>query len=306
MGTRGAIRGNGLAVACMLVWATNFPVTAILLKTWPPVLLAAERALIGGLVVGFVALAMGQTRSIAALVRSGPALVASLALAFSALLFVWGQKLVDPVAAAVIVSGMPIFSLTMGWIEGRERFSVQMGLAIALAVAGGIITSLVSAASGQKPSILGSLAVLIGVIAYVWQTRVMVDRVKGVPDMAKSAFVMLASGLITTLVAAAWRLGGAAEPVPDVSLTSLALLVWLGGIAIGASTVLWYAAGRMIGVTVTSMHHNMVPFYVITMAALSGATVTPWHVIGAVLVIAGAVLAQVPLKARQRARVTGP
>jgi len=306
MGTQGAIRGNLAAVACMLVWATNFPVTAILLKTWPPVLLAAERALIGGLVVGLVALVMGETRSILALMRSGPTLVASLALAFSTLLFVWGQKMVDPVAAAVIVSGMPIFSLAMGWIEGRERFTIQMGLAIALAVAGGMVTSLVSSASGQEPSILGSLAVLVGVVAYVWQTRIMVNHVRGASDMAKGAVPMLAAGLITALVAAAWRLGGAAEPVPDVSLTSLALLVWLGGVAIGASTVLWYAAGRMIGVTVTSMHHNMVPFYVIAMAALTGATVSREHVIGAALVIAGAVLAQVPLRVRQRARVTGP
>ena len=113
------------------------------------------------------------------------------------------------------------------------------------------------------------------------------------------------SGLITALVAAGWRLGGAVEPVPDISLTSLALLVWLGGIAIGASTVLWYAAGRMIGVTVTSMHHNMVPFYVIAMAALTGATVSREHVIGAVLVIAGAVLAQVPLTARAQSESDG-
>jgi len=302
MGSEGAIRGNGAAVACMLVWATNFPVTAILLRTWPPVLLTAERALIAGLVVSLVALAMGQTRSILALMRSGPTLLASLALALSGLLFVWGQKLVDPVAAAVIVSGMPIFSLAMGWIEGRERFTVQMGLAIALAVAGGIVTSLVSAASGQEASILGSLAVLVGVIVYVWQTRIVVNRVHGAPDMAKAAVVMLAAGLITALVAAAWHLSGKAEPVPDISLASLALLVWLGAVAIGASTVLWYAAGRMIGVTVTSMHHNMVPFYVIAMAALSGAAVSVQHIIGAALVIAGAVLAQVRLRPRARAR----
>jgi len=181
-----------------------------------------------------------------------------------------------------------------------------MGLAIAFAVAGGIVTSLVSAASGREPSIIGSMAVLVGVIAYVWQTRVMVNRVTGVPDMAKSAFAMLASGLMTALVAAGWRLGGMAEPVPDVSLASLALLVWLGGIAIAASTVLWYAAGRMIGVTVTSMHHNLVPFYVIAMTTLTGVAVTPQHLIGAVLVIAGAVLAQVPLGPRAQVKATGP
>ncbi len=306
MGSSNAARGNLAAVVCMLVWATNFPVTAILLKTWPPLLLTAERSLIGGLVVGVVALAMGQAGSFFHLVRSRPTIMASLALALSTLLFVWGQKLVDPVAAAVIVSGMPIFSITMGWFAGRERFTVQMGAAIALAMAGGIVTSLVSAASGQEPSVIGSLAVLVGVIAYVWQTRVMVDEVHGVPDMAKSAVTMLLAGLLTSAAVVAYRLSGQVETVPDVSVTSLAMLVWLGGIAIGASTVLWYAAGRLIGVTVTSMHHNLVPFYVIGMAALSGAAVTPQHIIGATLVISGAVLAQVRIGKRSRVRAVAP
>jgi len=90
-----------------------------------------------------------------------------------------------------------------------------------------------------------------------------------------------------------------------VSFTSLALLMWLGGIAIGASTVWWYAAGRMIGVTVASMHHNMVPFYVIVLAALGGAVVTGQHVLGALLVVAGAAIAQFRPRER-KAGVTQP
>jgi len=303
MASQGAIRGNLVAVLCMLVWATSFPVTVMLLETWPPMLLTAERSLIGGLVIGVAALAMGQSGSFFVLMRSRPTIIASAALSFSGLLFVFGQKLIDPVAAAVIVSAMPIFSVTMGWIAGRERFTLQLGAAIALAVAGGIVTSLVSAAgSGHAPSLAGSLLALVGVIAYTWQTRIMVEKVHGVPDMAKGAVTMVMAGLMSAVVVAAYRLSGQGAPVPDVSFTSLALLAWLGGIAIGASTVWWYAAGRMIGVTVASMHHNMVPFYVIAMAALSGAAVTPQHIVGAGLVIAGAVLAQVRLGARFRAR----
>jgi drug/metabolite transporter (DMT)-like permease len=298
MNRREAITGNVAAVACMLLWATNFPVAAALLESWPPLLLTAERSLIGGVVVGLAAVAAGQARSFFALARSLPALAASAALAASTLLFVYGQKLVDPVAAAVIVSAMPIFSLLMGWLAGRERLTPQLAAALALAVAGGAITSLVASPGAEtEPSAIGALAMLAAVIGYVWYTRVMVDRLPQHPDMAKTAVTMMTAGLISTLAAVLYPLTGAEGANPDVSATSLALLVWLGGGAVGASAVFWFWAGRTVGVTVASMHHNLVPFYVIVMAALAGATVTPQHVVGALLVIAGAVLAQVPLGA---------
>jgi drug/metabolite transporter (DMT)-like permease len=91
----------------------------------------------------------------------------------------------------------------------------------------------------------------------------------------------------------------------DFSALVLVEIVLLVCVAIAGSAVLWLWTGRMIGVTVAAMHHNMVPFYVIVLAALGGAVVTGQHVLGALLVVAGAAIAQFRPRDR-KAGVTQP
>jgi drug/metabolite transporter (DMT)-like permease len=282
-------------------------VAAELLQSWSPLTLTTARLLVAGIVVGLFAMLIGQSRDMVRLSRSPVMWWAAAALLLSTVLFVIGQKYVDPVAAAVIVSAMPIFSLALGWLQGRERLTVRFGIAIALVVAGGVVTSLVAApGAAAEPSPWGSLAMLAGVIGYVWYTRLMIDNLNDERDAAKAAVSMVLAGCAASAIVAVLVAAGQLDPAASASPRGLVLLLWLGAIAVGASAVLWFWAGRRIGVTIAAMHHNMVPFYVIVMAALAGAEVTAQHILGAALVIAGAVLAQVPLGRRFRTGVAAP
>jgi drug/metabolite transporter (DMT)-like permease len=86
-------------------------------------------------------------------------------------------------------------------------------------------------------------------------------------------------------------------------------VLWLGVVATGATMVLWMTASRLLGVTVTCIHLNSVPFYVILMALAVGGTIFASQVWGAGLVAAGAVLSQLPARKRasrlSRSRSTG-
>ncbi len=171
-------------------------------------------------------------------------------------------------------------------------------LAIVLTVAGGVLTSTVSAqGSGGEGSLPGVLFMLAGVIAYVWYSRQLVVAFAATPDISKVAVSMLISVMPCLVILAAFAGAGTAIAV-DFSPATLGLIVVMAGMSVGLSSVLWLWTGRVVGVTVAAMHHNMVPFYVIVMAALGGAIVTGQHIAGAMLVIAGAVLAQ--LRSRKR------
>ena len=222
----------------------------------------------------------------------------SFVFSLSGLFFIIGQSRIDAVSAAVIVSSMPIFSALMGWLEGLEKPGLKLTLAIALTVAGGVLTSAVSAqGTGGEGSLSGVLFTLAGVIAYVWYTRQLVVAFAAAPDMSKVAVSMLISVIPCIVILAVFAAAGTAIAV-DFSPATLGLIVAMVGMSVGLSSVLWLWTGRVVGVTVAAMHHNMVPFYVIVMAALGGAIVTGQHIAGAVLVIAGAVLAQ--LRSRRR------
>lgn len=302
---RGLVLGNLAGIVCMLVWAANFPLAVSILKTWDALSLAPVRMLLAGVTVLIAVIFMRQMGSFSALFRSRHFVAASLVFGISALLFVIAQSRIDAVAGAVIVSAMPLFSALMGWVDGTEKPGFRLAVAIMLTVSGGALISLVSAqGTGQEGSAIGVAAMLIAVLTYVWYSREMVGRYGAVPDLAKTAASMIIGGLLCLAIAVVAHVAVAPVRV-DLSRDVITKVVLLACVSIGLSSVLWLWAGRLVGITVAAMHHNLVPFYVILLAAAGGAIVTGQHIIGALLVIAGAVIAQFRPR-RKKAGITQP
>ncbi len=302
---RDIIRGNLIGALCMIVWSLNFPLTVSILKTWDPLALTPVRMALAGMTVAVVGIALGHAAGILALAKNRRFVFVSCVFGLSALCFIIGQSRIDAVSAAVIVSAMPMFSALMGWWDGLEKPGLKLLLAIVLTVAGGVLTSSVSAqGSGSEGSVSGMLFMLAGVIAYVWYSRQLVVTFAAAADISKVAVSMLIAIVPCTVVLVVFMAAG--EKIEtDFSAETLGLIVVMAGLSVGLSSVLWLWTGRIVGVTVAAMHHNMVPFYVIVMAALGGAIVTGQHLAGAVLVIGGAALAQIRSR-RHKITVTQP
>ncbi len=302
---REIFKGNLAGVICMILWSSHFPLSVFILASWDAVALAPARMVLAGLVIAMVGLALGQGHAMFALVRDRRFVVISIVSGVSALFFIVGQSRIDAVSAAVIISAMPMFSAVMGWLEGLEKPRLKLLLAIALTVAGGVLTSSVSAqGSGSQGSLSGVLFVLVAIIAYVWFTRQLVVRFVTAPDIAKVSVSMLV-GAVPCILVLVTVLGAGRTVEADFSTATLAIIAVMSCVSVGLSTVLWLWTGRVVGVTVAAMHHNMVPFYVIVMAAAGGSFVTGQHIAGAMLVIAGAILAQLPVR-RRKIAVTQP
>jgi drug/metabolite transporter (DMT)-like permease len=73
-------------------------------------------------------------------------------------------------------------------------------------------------------------------------------------------------------------------------------------VAVCLSMLLWLRAARLIGVTIAAMHQNMVPFYVMAMALAIGGRVETAQLVGGIMVVTGAVLAQWPVRQRDAVR----
>lgn len=303
---RKTLLGNAAGMVCMIIWAANFPLAVSILHTWDAMAFAPVRMLLAGITVLLATIAAGQWAKFAALFGNARFVFSSLIFGVSALLFVIGQSRIDAVASAVIVSSMPLFSALMGWLEGAERPGLKLAVAIVFTVAGGVLTSLVSAqGSGSEGSLPGVLAMLAAVIFYVWYSRELVLRFGDVPDLAKTSASMLLGGLFCLVIAGVAMAVSSDGLRHDLSGSTLASIVLLACVSVGLSSVLWLWTGRMVGVTIAAMHHNLVPFYVILLAAMGGAAVTGQHIIGGMLVVAGAVIAQLRPR-RKKAGITQP
>ncbi len=299
----GRVVGNAVAFVAMMLWATQFPAMEHVMQTWQPILMTPLRLSASAICLLFLLLVTGRSRHIQNVPWRQVWILGGIALTASTVLFVWGQKYTHPVTAAIIVSMMPVMSVVMGYLQRREELSIPIGIGIVLAVFGGYLTALAPDQGWLSFHFRGGEPLLLAaIICFVWYTRETTHRLSGMSELAQAAFTLTFAALGSALFAVAAILLGYAEPVYEFSLTSVGIIAWVGGIAVGVSMVLWFTAARRIGVTVTTMHHNLVPFYVMVMAVATGGALVQTQAWGALLVCAGAVLAQIPVFSLTRRR----
>ena len=293
---RSVLHGNLASTASMLCWATTFPATELLLASWDPVLLAAARLSVAA---GFALLLLalfGRPGELLTAPWASILPIGGLGLGTGVLLLTLGQAHADLVIVAIIGTLVPLVSALFGIAQGSERIDLRLGVAIVLAVAGGIVAT--GAFSERIAFRGGELLALVSVVLWTWYSRASVDRLAMLSDLTKSAVNMLAGAAVIT-VAAFVAVGFGVVPLRlDLGATSLAQLGWLGAIAVCLSMLLWLKAARLIGVTIAAMHQNLVPFYVMAMALAIGGRVETVQLVGGMMVVTAAVLAQWPVRRR--------
>ena len=289
------LKGNLAAFIAMLLWSTGFPVVAEILRSWDPLLLAPPRLATSATVLLVLLALTGGLTALRNINWWDITWIGGGILSLSTILLLYGQEITHPVAVAVVISTMPMISATMGLFGGQERISVSLAVGIVLSVSGGIVTSLTPGETGaNEGSLYGAALVFIAVTLFVWYTRACNERLSRLPDLAKSGLTLLAAAIIVTDITFA-AIGWDLAPLQyDMSWRTLALIGWLGGVAIGIAMALWFTSSRLIGVTLTAMHHNLVPFYVILIAFAAGGSIAKHHLLGACLAVTGALIAQLP------------
>ena len=288
--------GNILAFIAMVLWATQFPAMAHVMQTWQPILMAPMRLGASAIFLLSLLLITGGAHHIRNTPWRDVWILGGIVLTGSTILFVWGQKYAHPVTVAIIISMMPVISAIMGFCQRQERITLAIVTGIALSVIGGYFTALAPGRGWLEFGLQGGEFLILGaVVLFVWYTRETTTRLAGISTLAQSAFTLTFATFGAALVAFGAVVTGYAEPVFDFSVQSVALIAWVGAIAVGFSMTLWFASARRLGVTITTMHHNLVPFYVMVMAVATGGAIHQTQTWGALLVCFGAVLAQIPI-----------
>ena len=293
------LSGNLTTQAAVVLWATSFPVTEALLAGWHPLPLVAVRLAISALCLTFMMVLAGQAGLLLRMPWRDIALVGGLGLGTGTVLLVWGQDYSNPVTVAIIVTTLPLVSAVMGLALGQERVTAMIAVGVACAIAGGVLASLPP--EGASLDFRGGEILVAGaVVLFTWFSRASVIRLSALPDLAKTAAIMIAATVVVSVASAVAVYSGAVEARYDLSLPSIGLLIWIGCVANGTSMFLWLTGARKLGVTIAAIHLNAVPFYVILSALVLGGSLFLSQVWGACLVALGALLAQLPAFSRAR------
>ncbi|MBT3557676.1 MAG: DMT family transporter [Rhodospirillales bacterium] len=295
------LAGNALAAASMVLWSTSFPATDIILQTWHPLATAIGRLGIGAL--GLLPLMWWQG-NISDVIH-GPwkkvFRAGGLSLGIATITLNVGMMYSNPVTAAVIVTMMPPIAFLLAVIEGEQRITVKWMVGIGLAVAGGTWAS-IHEDTGNLGFQGGEILLVVSVTCFAWYSRAVVRHLGMISTASATALTLFAGTLVSGAAIGLAQATGMIELYYEPTLKTFGLLFWIAAVANGYGMLLWFFAVSRIGVTISSFHQNLVPFYVMLMAVLLGGFVVLEQVYGALLVVGGVLVTQWPARRPKRAK----
>lgn len=289
--------GRGLAlwmvlVLCPALFSLNMLVSRLVAGWLPPVQLTFWRWFLTALFAG--ALVLPQVRESLPVIRREwrrLLLLGSIGMSICGLSAYEAGHSTSTANIALIYASSPVMMVMIEWIRGTGRIRLVQGVGIVLCLAGvlGIVARGDPASLARLQFVVGDLWALSGAIgwaAYAYLLRHLPSEL----TFSMRLPALCAGGAIAIApFAAAEMLGGSPFPFSMESVGMLALTVLLASYA---SYVAYAALQRMTSVSFAGLAVYVAPFY----AALYGwifvnESLRGYHLVGAVLVLAGVWLA---------------
>jgi drug/metabolite transporter (DMT)-like permease len=178
-----------------------------------------------------------------------------------------------------------------------------MGLALALAVAGGLLVRFSGSGVGLRPDLRGGeLLLVLGAGCWAWYSLACQRWLVGMSQLRITAVTFLPGTLFLALAyVAATGLGltrtSTVRLAPD-----LALVTWAAVSASCAGVLLWHRGVSRLGLPMCALYLNTVPFVSVLVTIAFGVVPTWLQVLGGLFVVAGVLQAQLRRFAAARAR----
>jgi drug/metabolite transporter (DMT)-like permease len=280
------------------LWGSQYPLTHDLAQRWDAYTIIAGRYPIGAaLVLGIAALITdpGRRRP-AEPVTFARAAALGAAMAAFALAFTVGLAIGDPVTCAIVAAMAPVNAALVTWATEGQAPQRSLFLPLALAVPGAVLASVrFSGGPAEGHAIAGALMILSAQVCWAWYS---IKAQRWLRGRSQTMITGLSFLWCCPYAFAAWILAALAgathadwqsEPVRDAALFAL---LTFGALVLGV--LLWNVAVSALGVTLSSLHLNLIPVVAILTGYALGIAPRPEQIAGALLVIVGVLIAQRP------------
>ncbi|MEZ5740576.1 MAG: DMT family transporter [Burkholderiaceae bacterium] len=271
-------------------WGMNIPMTAILLDTFDPFFLATVRTLLAALTLALVIALSHGRQGFVLDIRLGHFLLTSLAFAAFLVLYNLGLRYTEPIPAAAIMAGTPVYAAIVMRLVAGTRLEPGFGIAALLTVIGGLI-----AVAGQIGAPLvwqsqgGEGLILLAFVCwnlYTLGSQKWFGRRAG--QLGRTCAGLFGASL---WLIPAWfglhALEIAPAPETDPPAQALWLLVLTAVFATALGVMLWNEGVSRLGLPTGALWQNMVPVFAIAVAMLIGFEPTIQQLVGGAIVLAG-------------------
>jgi drug/metabolite transporter (DMT)-like permease len=272
-------------ILVMLLWAACFPLIAAGIQFAPHLSFAALRAILAG--VALTALALALRRPLPNCVRSW-AMVATVGLGATSLGFLGmfhAAEFVSPGTATVIANTQPLLAAVLAAMVLNERLTAHGKVGLVLGFVGIlVITWSQLFSNGQENHVLGIVYIMLAVLG-ITVSNVLIKRIAGRVDALMAMGLQMLIGCIP-LVFGAWAME---EPSAiEWSFTFVGILLVLSLFGTALVYWLWFSVLEKAPLTQANAFSFLIPIFGLTMGALFyGETLGLPELVGIALTIVG-------------------
>lgn len=283
----------GLLVT-VLLWGSTVPAIAVLSQRWDPYFLAMIRYIAALPLFWLLLRVLEPAGAPQATVAPWRLMALGTAMACFATLYTLGIAHSHPVTAVIFAASMPVIANLVVLVVQGDLPSRGLLAGLAMVVPG---AALAMAGPGKLDETLqwggGEPLILLAMICWSWYSLMAQRWMGGTSPLritARTAYVAtLVLIVFYGLAAAGGQTYGAWHAIGSLDLTLMALLSY--GVIVTA-VILWNNGVARLGLPMASLYLNLVP--AVTLAILTAMGIPPSlsQVLGAVLVMAGILMAQ--------------
>jgi drug/metabolite transporter (DMT)-like permease len=282
---------NLICMASMFVWAAGLPAADLIIPLIPPLPLTAMRTGMAALVLMAFWLLIEGTAPIRQANWLRGVAVGFVCIGLGAVLLVIGQAYTDAVTVAIITTSMPLIGIGLEVALDGRRITAALVFGMALSLFGGLVAMAQGGFSVELG--LGAAAVLGSCTAFTWGSRATVTQFPQLTPLGRTAITVTGAFMAMSVISLAWTaIGGAPVQWPAIGWKEIGALAIFAVGSMALSQILWIMSVERIGIGAASLHMNAVPFYVMIIAFAFGAQWNWLQTLGAVIVVAGVMIAQ--------------
>jgi len=299
---RKAIIANLGFLLMVVIWGAMFPALERILRTWDVFSATAGRHTLA--VVTLLIVLSIRERSIP--VHRGLPWVRLLLLGFfgmtvTALLTTLSVHFSSGASAAIASATNPITSALTARLLHRVPLLPGIVIGSVVSTAGGLI-SILGGDSAAVELRGGELLLIVANVLWTWYSMMAQRWLAGYSQLHISGLTALTGLIGLYAVIALVGATGMADFHIDLSPEPVLLLIFAGAVSVAVGNSLWHFGVSRVGVTIAAMHNNLIPIVAVMISFWAGTKPTVAQLIGAGVIIAGVLYAQMMALRRQSAQ----
>ena len=289
------IKANLIVTTSMILFSLSLPLLELLADRYSLTTLVVIRNVLSGAVLILLGKVIERHHRLSHK-GWGKALYAGCVLyMINTVCLTYGVVYAGAFSAAIIIALTPIVSAIVDVITGDDRIGPRLGAALAVSLLGGVLASIGWDETIHLTFGLGEVMLLIGVLTWVMISRYVDHHMQDEPPITGLGVIIISPGLMLAVLVVVLEMTSieASGLGQHLNQIDLGLFILLGVVSSAGSMALWFRGVALLGVTITSLQQNLVPFFVLIQVYILGQSVDPIKISGGALVLLGALIAQI-------------